>query len=334
MPRLCLMSYLFLLALASVAATAILPQSNSAAAEVPVVDLTKWTPPDIHSVGDDAFGKLVKYGYALVTDTAAQIGPAAPDPARRYAGNGLTCQNCHLQGGTQPYAVPFVGVWGQFPQYRAREGVVGTIEERVNGCMERSMNGRSLALDSREMKGFVAYMKWLSTGIPDGAKLIGAGTLPVKEPGRAADLTHGAHVYAQTCSACHGDAGQGQRNDGGSGYQFPPLWGPSSYNDGAGMARLLTAAAFAEHAMPLGTTFDAPVLTDEEAYDVAGYINSQSRPQKANLDKDFPNPLQKPVDTPYGPYVDGFSAQQHKFGPYEPIRAKIKELTADSQPPK
>ena len=194
------------------------------------------------------------------------------------------------------------------------------------------MNGRALALDSREMKAFIAYMKWLSTGIPDGAKIIGAGTLSVREPGRAADLEHGVEVYARACAACHGEDGQGHRDAQGAGYQFPPLWGPDSYNNGAGMTRLLNAAAFVKHNMPLGTTFDATVLSDEEAYDVAGYINSQPRPQKANLDWDFPNRLQKPVDAPYGPYIDGFSEQQHKFGPYEPIRAKLKELMGQSRP--
>jgi thiosulfate dehydrogenase len=228
--------------------------------------------------------------------------------------------------------MPLVGVWGQFPQYRGREGEVGTLEERVNGCMERSMNGRALAFDSREMKAFVAYMKWLSTGIADGAKLTGAGTKPVKEPDRAADLDHGAQVYAQACAACHGDHGQGQRNANAAGYRYPPLWGADSYNNGAGMTRLLTAAAFARHNMPIGITFDTPVLSDEEAYDVAGYINSQPRPQKANLDKDFPNRLQKPADTPYGPYVDGFSAEQHRLGPFEPIRAKLKALAAAPRP--
>jgi len=96
------------------------------------------------------------------------------------------------------------------------------------------------------------------------------------------------------------------------------------------MARLLEAAAFIKYNMPAGTKFDAPVLTDDQAYDVAGYINSQRRPEKANLEKDFPNLLQKPVDAAYGPYADGFSEQQHKYGPYEPIRAKLQELRKQS----
>jgi thiosulfate dehydrogenase len=295
------------------------------------IDLTRWTPPDIAKVADDPFGKLVKYGHALFTDTANEIGPTVSDPARRFSGNNLACQNCHLQGGTQPYAMPLVGVWGQFPQYRAREGAVDTIGERINGCMERSMNGRPLPLEGREMRAFSTYMRWLSTGIPDSAKLKGAGTLRIKEPERGADLGRGADVFSQMCAACHGADGLGQRAQTGAGYQFPPVWGPDSYNNGAGMSRILTAAAYAMHNMPIGTTFDAPVLTDEQAYDVAGFIISHKRPEKANLDKDFPVRLQKPIDTPYGPYADGFSQEQHKYGPFAPIRAKVKELAAASR---
>jgi thiosulfate dehydrogenase len=116
------------------------------AAEAVVIDLTQWTPPDISKVGEDPFGELVKYGHALFTDTPNEIGPEVSDAAKRFAGNNLTCQNCHLQGGTKPYAMPLTGVWGQFPQYRGREGAVDTLEERINGCLERSMNGRALVL--------------------------------------------------------------------------------------------------------------------------------------------------------------------------------------------
>jgi thiosulfate dehydrogenase len=197
--------------------------------------------------------------------------------------------------------------------------------------MQRSMNGRALSLESPEMRAFSSYMRWLSTGVPDGAKLLGAGTLQIMEPARAADPRRGAEIYSQVCAACHGANGLGQRAQKGLSYQFPPLWGPDSYNNGAGMSRLLTLAAYAQHNMPLGTTFDVPVLTDEQAYDVAGYIVSQDRPKKSNLDKDFPIRLQKPIDTPYGPYADGFPAEQHLLGPFGPIRAKVKELAAESQ---
>ena len=295
------------------------------------IDLTRWIPPDIVTVTDNPLGALIKYGYGLFTDTAKEIGPTVADPARRFAGNNLVCQNCHLRGGTQPYAMPLMGVAGQFPQYRAREGRVATLEDRIDGCLERSMNGRALPPRSREMLAFTSYIRWLSSGIPDGAKLVGAGTLRIKEPARAADLAHGGRIFAETCAPCHGADGQGQRNPSGAAYQFPPLWGPDSFNNGAGMSRLLTAAAYAMHNMPLGTAFDAPVLTDEEAYDVAGYLVSRKRPDKANLDKDFPVRLQKPIDTPYGPHADGFSLEQHRYGPYGPIRAKLRDLAAASR---
>jgi len=295
------------------------------------IDLTHWTPPDIAAVADDPFGRLVKYGYALFADTANEIGPTVSDPTRRFAGNNLTCQNCHLRGGTQPYAMPLIGIWGQFPQYRAREGAVDTLEDRINGCMERSMNGLALPLDGREMRALSSYMRWLSTGVPDGAKLVGAGTLKIKEPARAANPSRGAEVFSRLCVACHRSDGSGQRAQTGAGYLFPPLWGPDSYNTGAGMSRLLTAAAYAMHNMPIGTVFNAPVLTDEEAYDVAAYVINQNRPEMANLESDFPTRLQKPIDTPYGPYVDGFSLEQHRYGPFEPIRAKVRELAAASR---
>jgi thiosulfate dehydrogenase len=320
--KLCLKVVFFLVAAAGMASR------DAPAADASQFDLTGWTPPQLRSVGDDPFGKLVKYGYALMVDTANQIGPAVADPAKRYAGNNLSCQNCHLKAGTQPYAMPLTGVWGQFPQYRGREGEIGTLEERINGCMERSMNGRVLPLDGREMKAFLAYAKWLSTGVPDGVKLIGAGTINIKEPDRAADLGNGAKVYASTCAVCHGEDGHGQRAETGSGYQFPPIAGPDSYNNGAGMTRVLNAAAFVRHNMPFGTTFAAPLLSDADAYDVAAYINSLDRPTRANLEKDFPIKMQKPVDAPYGPYVDDFPAEQHKFGPFGPIRAKLRELAA------
>lgn len=192
------------------------------------------------------------------------------------------------------------------------------------------MNGRALPLDSREMKAFLAYVKFISTGVPDGAKLAGAGLLPIKAPDRAVDLDRGAKLFAQNCAACHGADGQGQRAASGAGYQTPPLWGADSYNDGAGMTRVLEAAAFAKYVMPPGTTVASAFLSDDDAYDIAGFVDSHSRPHKANLANDFPNRLQKPADTPYGPYVDGFSDAQHKAGPFGPIQAKLKSLAAQS----
>jgi thiosulfate dehydrogenase len=285
-----------------------------------------WSVPDVDTLPDDAWGRMVRRGRDLTVDTAALIGPAAADPAKRFAGNNLTCQNCHLEAGTKRSGLPFVGVFADFPQYRAREGEVGTLEDRVNGCMTRSLNGRALPVDSEDMKAFVAYIKFLSTGRPVGAATPGRGSGALAELSRPADPVAGAKVFTETCAVCHGADGQGKRAAAGPGYEFPPLWGPDSFNTGAGMGRLISAASFIRSNMPNGTTADQPLLTAEQAWDVAAYVESMERPVKAALDKDFPMRTEKPVDAVYGPFVDGFSGAQHKYGPFQPIREKLKAM--------
>ena len=263
----------------------------------------------------------VAYGRRLVDATADYIGPNTDKP---FAGNNLNCSSCHLDGGGKPFAAPFVTVPSQFPQFRSRENKEGTIEERVNGCMQRSMNGKPLPVDGEEMTAIVAYMDWLSYDKPRGEKIKGNKFLSVQFPDRRVDLENGKAVYIQHCQSCHMDDGQGQRALNSFTYTYPPLWGPDSYNDGAGMHRVITAAQFIKGNMPLGTTADEPLLTDEEAYDVAGYINSFARPAKANKMADFPDRTLKPMSTSYGPWADSFSADQHKFGPYGEIAAFYK----------
>lgn len=284
---------------------------------------SKWIVPDITRLPDDDWGRTVRYGHNLVSKTASLIGPEVKDRSRRFSGNNLNCQSCHIDAGTKQFGLPFLGVFADFPNYRARSGSVGTIEDRINGCMARSMNGKPLPLESREMTAIVAYMKFLSTGLPVGAKTPGRGSGTMPELTRAADPEHGGAIYASTCAACHGANGLGQRigqAGDAQGYAVPPLWGPDSFNDGAGMARLIPAANFVHSNMPDGTTWKNPALSTQDAWDVVAYLESKPRPHRANLDKDFPNRLEKPVDTPYGPYADQLPEARHKFGPFKAIR--------------
>ncbi len=283
-----------------------------------------WQAPDISKLADDPYGKLVRQGRALMEQTYKHIGPEVNDVTKRYAGNNLACTSCHVDGGGRKFGNPWVGTFVSFPQYRGREDAVSTTEERINGCMERSMNGRKLPLDSTEMKAMTSYLHFLSTGQPVGVKLEGGGTLKLKALARAADPVAGKQVYAATCVACHGDKGQGLRRGktgDADGYQFPPLWGADSYNNGAGMARVTLAAGFIKGNMPSGVTHLNVVLTDEQSFDVAAYVNSQPRPIKANTEADFPARKNKPVDAAFAPYTPGFSAEQHKYGPWQPIQA-------------
>jgi len=268
----------------------------------------------------EANPELIRYGRQLVEATFRHIGPAAPDSTLRYAGNELTCKSCHLNAGTKKFAAPYVGVTRRYPNFRKRENRVGTIEQRVNGCMERSMNGRPLPEGGREMQAIVAYMQWLSHATDAKGDVAGKGLLETKLPDRAVDLARGKQVYSTRCVACHGPEGLGLKLPDGHGYQFPPLAGEDTYNTGAGMHRVLTAMAFIKGNMPLGTSADAPALSDDDAYDVAGYVNSLPRPTKRNTERDFPDRKLKPMSTPYPPYADDFPEEQHKYGPFPPIQ--------------
>jgi len=289
--------------------------SDEAVAAAP----TGWTVPAIASLPDDEWGRTVRKGRDLVVNTSALIGPGATDSAHRYTGNGLDCQSCHIDGGTREFGLPLVGAFAGYPSYGARSGKVGTIEDRVNGCMIRSMNGKPLPEGGAEMTAIVAYLKFLSGGRPIGSSKAGQGPGRMAELSRAADPVLGQQVFASQCARCHGAEGQGQR--GTAGYIVPPLWGPDSFNDGAGMARLTNAANFIRNNMPDGTTWATPVLSVTDAWDVAAYVEAQPRPRLGDLTRDFPNRREKPVDTAYGPYADDFSAGQHKYGPFAPIRA-------------
>ena len=234
--------------------------------------------------------------------------------------NGLNCQNCHLQAGTQGFANNYLAVAATYPKLRARSGTVEGIEKRVADCMERSLNGCAVPDSGREMRAIVAYIQWLGQGIPKGQKVYGTGFMKLPYLDRATDPVEGRAVFAAKCQSCHGPAGQGQPLADNSGYQYPPLWGPDSYNDGAGLFRVTNLARYVKAAMPFGATFDHPQLTDQQAWDVAAFVNSQPRPHLATP-RDWPDIRKKPVDHPFGPYADAFSEKQHKLGPYQPIEA-------------
>jgi thiosulfate dehydrogenase len=282
--------------------------------------IQEWNP-DVLVLSNPEVSEQVKKGYLLLSASSQNMGPLQENPSLRYAGNNLSCTNCHLNGGTQSGAASWIGIGDRFPQFGGRANKTGSLTERINGCMERSMNGKALPEDAPQMKAMLAYMEWLDEGLPKLNSKNFKGYPKIEIPSVAVNLTKGKSIYEKECTLCHGAEGQGVRyNDPKKGYQYPPLWGDDTYNDGAGMHRVLTAAAFIKNNMPyLQARWDNPKLTDEEAYHVAGYINSFSRPQKENTTADYPDKKLKPVSTPYGPWTDSFSPEQHKYGPFPPI---------------
>jgi thiosulfate dehydrogenase len=281
-----------------------------------------WTVPDVEALRSDVWKTTLLRGRDLFNETYRFIGPEAAARAPRYAGNNLSCQNCHLQAGTRRFGLPIVGVYGMYPAFMARENEVRTLEDRINGCLERSMNGRAMPSEAPEMRALVAYMQFLSSGVPIGRAVDGRGTPALRLMPRAADPSKGRAVFAEKCASCHQADGlgvrRGRRGDA-SGYLYPPLWGPDSFNDGAGMHRLIASANFIRANMPFGAQADAPVLSVEDAWDVAAFVNSQPRPARPHLDRDYPDRTLKPVDAPFGPYADAFPTEQHRLGPFQPM---------------
>jgi thiosulfate dehydrogenase len=215
-------------------------------------------------------------------------------------GNSLNCTSCHLNAGTVADGSPFVGVSAFFPGYAPRAGKVISLEERINGCFRRSMNGKPIPPQSADMQAMVAYFDWMKNNTQPGDKVAGRGVGKI-DPTIKPDLANGQQVYVKQCAVCHGANGEGLARADGSPV-FPPLWGEQSFNIGAGMARTYTAAAFVKRNMPIGFHEGFPLgqggLSDQEAVDVAAWFSQQPRPDFADKAKDWPNGG-KPVDARY-----------------------------------
>jgi thiosulfate dehydrogenase len=269
-----------IVALATAAAAGTAARAQNAAPNAATV----WTMPEVGALPRDARGMLIREGRDLITATYAYVGPNVADPAKRYAGNNLACSNCHLSAGTKKFGIPLFGLYGDFPKYSARTGTTITIEDRINECFMRSMNGRAMPVDAPEMRAIVAYIDFLSTGVPPGQNLPGLGAGKMPELSRAANPERGRPIYANKCAVCHNPDGSGIPNSRAApqlGYMIPPLWGPESYNDGAGMARLAMFANFVHFNMPHGADYLDPQLSVEDAWDVAAYVLSHPRPHYA-----------------------------------------------------
>ena len=267
---------------------------------------------------------LIRYGRELIENTSYYLGPQG---IVAQITNGMNCQNCHLDGGTLPWGNNYSGVASTYPKYRERRGSIESIPQRINDCFQRSLNGNAIDINSREMKAIIAYMHWLGDDIPKKHKPKGSGIMALPYLDRPADPVMGKQVYISKCQRCHGSNGEGQKNLQGFGYTYPPLWGKASYNTGAGLFRLSRFAGYVKNNMPSGEAeYTKPQLTDEQAWDVAAFVNSQPRPSKVFSD-DWPDISKKPIDHPFGPFTDSFSEKQHKFGPFNPIIEASKKLT-------
>lgn len=245
--------------------------------ELPMNSL--FAPPSPDTIPGDLRGEQIRLGYKIVVDTQ--------EYGKRYVGNALNCTNCHLDAGLNPNAASFVGISVLYPQYRERAGRQMTLADQVNECFERSMNGKPLAPDSVKLMAIVAYIEWLSQNMPPGSAVPWQG-IPRLVSTHQAHPLNGKKVFEKKCVFCHGLDGQGTM-------AAPPVWGSRSYNIGADMARISVAASFIKANMPRGWGW---TVTDDEAFDVAAYINTQPRPDFPDKTHDWPKG-NRPADVPY-----------------------------------
>lgn len=236
-------------------------------------DSADYTPPSVDDLDPEhPMTEAILYGEKVFNETNVLL----PE----NVGSELSCQSCHANGGVSQSS-SMVGVVADYPQYRAREGVTFTLEDRINGCMIRSMNGEMIDSDSEEMRGMIAYLTYISTGVEIGAErpwVVVNMMEELPEP----DITVGEELYvSKNCMTCHATDGSGTGANSG-----PALWGDNSFNDGAGLTRLSKMAGYIQNNMPIGSEYD---LTDQEAADLAAYILSQDRPIFAGHADDFPH---------------------------------------------
>ena len=254
-----------------------------------------FAPPAESAIPAGPYGDLVRLGREIFVHTAQR--------ARPYVGNGLACVNCHLDAGRLANSAPLWGAYGMYPQYRKKNGHVNSYGERLQGCFMYSMNGKAPPLDSQEMLALETYSYWMAQGAPLGVTLKGAGYPRVPAPARTPDYARGQAVFTRDCALCHGADGQGQKVAGA--YVFPPLWGPDSFNWGAGMHELDKATAFIKANMPLSR---GGTLSDQDAWDVALFMDAHERPQDPRYHGDIAATRKAYHDTPmslYGQRVNG-----------------------------
>ncbi|MBS0453380.1 MAG: c-type cytochrome [Proteobacteria bacterium] len=256
---------------------------------------TSFAPPAESNLPEGEYGRMVRLGEQIFMRTGQYAKP--------YVGNDLSCANCHLDAGRKPDSAPLWGAFGRYPAFRNKTGQVDTFAARLQGCFMYSMNGKAPPQDSEIITALQTYSAWLAKGAPVGTSVPGGGYPTPNKPPEPADYLRGEKVYAQNCALCHGTDGQGQRT--GDAQVFPPLWGPRSFNWGAGMHAISTAASFIQANMPLGRS---QALSDQAAWDVALFMNSHERPQDPRFSQSVAQTRRKfhdSDDSMYGRTVDG-----------------------------
>jgi thiosulfate dehydrogenase len=246
--------------------------------DVPKNPLTDTT------LDDSKLSKEIRWGFRIFTNT--------PGEARRFAPGRGSCNNCHLNAGQREKALPLVNVAGLFPEYNKRAGRLISLGDRIVDCFLRSQNAAAgdgpdatPSPTSKEVLAVSAYLTWLARGSEVGRNppWRGQNVIPTEAliPIGKLDAHKGEMIFTERCTSCHGVDGQGVAiGDKRAG----PLWGPDSWNDGAGAARIYTLAGIIRYSMPY---LDPGNLTDADAQQLAAFIDSKPRPSYPFKERDY-----------------------------------------------
>lgn len=274
---------------------------------------------DSTKIPEGKYGDAIRYGRSLMLHTSQLIGPDGTNG--HYTNNKMNCTNCHQDGGTKPYSFNLQTSFRRYPEYRAREGKVLTLAERINNCIMHPHLGKPLPLDSKEMIAFMSYLKWISDSSHVAMNTPGVKNVDIVFPDSAASSAKGGQLYYAHCARCHGQNGEGMMRSDNVDYVYPPLWGLKSYQPGSSMHRVIKMAQWLMANMPHDSaTYRKPVLTPAQALDIAAFVNDDGIHRRAKVEEfQYPNAEEKAIDYDRGPFADTFSAFQHKYGPYPPI---------------
>ncbi len=247
------------------------------------------------TLNDSRLSRDIRWGFQIFTNT--------PREAARFTPGRMSCNNCHLNAGQRERSLPLVGIAGMFPEYNRRSGRLFSLADRIVDCFLRSQNGANAPAElerptptSPEVLAVDAYLAWLSKGyhVGENPSWRGRNVIPAASliPVDRLDPAKGEALFMERCRSCHGPDGQGVFiGDKRAG----PLWGPDSWNDGAGAARIYTLAGIIRFSMPY---LDPGSLTDEEAQQLAAFIDSKPRPSYPFKDQDYATE-KVPVDAVY-----------------------------------
>jgi thiosulfate dehydrogenase len=211
-------------------------------------------------------GDQIRLGKEIFQNTATDPG-SKPFVGKEHK---ATCNSCHRKEGTDLDALPLFGAAAAYPA--DVDGKVMTLEGRIGQCFATHLSGSAPPPGSPVLQALTTYVTSLSEGRRMTMSATGTGprALPAMQKTgpfwSKADAAAGQKLYGSMCASCHGTDGSG-----GAG---PAVWGNGAWSATSAMGKPAKLAAYVQKAMAAY----AGTIGDEQARDLAAYVDSRPRP--------------------------------------------------------